>query len=480
MEGYVVSRIEGVMDVGDLIDLTGITTEELTPILERLLGLGVLQWVEITRRPRRTSAQGLRQPEAASNPPRPSTPGTPSAAGRPSSPMIVDLRSQLPPSGPIESDDDAEIDDTRRRRINDVHSRLDVLNFYEVLGVSETSSRAEIRTAYFELAKVFHPDTMFRRRLGSFKPKMEAIFKRLTEAYEVLSKKKPREEYDAYLSVRRATQSVQDSLLGDVLPPPSGPPPDEPAAAPSTSATDVQDAARRRAAQRISRTLAANRFTPNSAVASPPPAPTTSVRPPGPSLPPPTAVREAAMRSLAHSLKQVADVTGGVDRAARHVHEGERAEQSGDLVAAANSYKLAVQLAPDRQDIVSAFNRVREAVAKSLADNYEKQARYEESHGGWLAAAKSWAKVCEGRPQSAEPHMLAAQAYLHCGKDIRRAQEFAQRAVMLAPDDPKTRTTLGRILINLGLKLNAKRELEAALKLDPKNELAKNLLRELK
>ncbi|HJL20961.1 MAG TPA: tetratricopeptide repeat protein, partial [Polyangiaceae bacterium LLY-WYZ-15_(1-7)] len=64
--------------------------------------------------------------------------------------------------------------------------------------------------------------------------------------------------------------------------------------------------------------------------------------------------------------------------------------------------------------------------------------------------------------------------------DLRVAKDLAQRAVELAPKSLPARILLGRIFIAAGMKANAKRELEEAAKLDPKDEIVKNLLRELK
>jgi len=63
-------------------------------------------------------------------------------------------------------------------------------DYYEVLGVSKTSSPDEIKNQYRKLAKQYHPD----RNKDSSEEKMAQINK----AYEVLSDKKLKAEYDKF------------------------------------------------------------------------------------------------------------------------------------------------------------------------------------------------------------------------------------------------------------------------------------------
>lgn len=63
-------------------------------------------------------------------------------------------------------------------------------DFYKVLGVSEDASDADIKKAYRKLARTYHPD----QNPGD--ETAEKKFKEVSEAYDVLSDKKDREEYD--------------------------------------------------------------------------------------------------------------------------------------------------------------------------------------------------------------------------------------------------------------------------------------------
>ena len=45
-------------------------------------------------------------------------------------------------------------------------------------GVKRDADKKQIRNAYFEMSKLFHPDAYFGKRVGSYKSKMETVFKR--------------------------------------------------------------------------------------------------------------------------------------------------------------------------------------------------------------------------------------------------------------------------------------------------------------
>lgn len=65
-------------------------------------------------------------------------------------------------------------------------------DFYEVLGVSRSASEAEIKRAFRELTKKYHPD----RNPGN--AEAEAKFKEIRNAYEILSHAEKRARYDRY------------------------------------------------------------------------------------------------------------------------------------------------------------------------------------------------------------------------------------------------------------------------------------------
>ena len=71
-------------------------------------------------------------------------------------------------------------------------TQLNSDDYYKVLGVSNTSDHTELKKAYRKLALKWHPD----KNKGS--KEAEENFKKISEAYEVLSDPKKKEIYDTY------------------------------------------------------------------------------------------------------------------------------------------------------------------------------------------------------------------------------------------------------------------------------------------
>lgn len=73
-------------------------------------------------------------------------------------------------------------------------------NYYEILGIAQTATESEIKKAYRQLAKKYHPDA----NAGS--KESEERFKEVAEAYKVLQDPSSREAYDNKLSGRQASK----------------------------------------------------------------------------------------------------------------------------------------------------------------------------------------------------------------------------------------------------------------------------------
>ena len=89
-------------------------------------------------------------------------------------------------------------------------------DYYQILGISKNASDAEIKKAYRKLAMKYHPDHTKGDKNA------EEMFKKVSEAYAVLSDKEKRHQYDTFGSTDFHQRYSQEDIfrnvdLGDIL-----------------------------------------------------------------------------------------------------------------------------------------------------------------------------------------------------------------------------------------------------------------------
>jgi curved DNA-binding protein CbpA len=371
-DGFVLSRVDGTSNEHDLAATMGLPADQVRASLAKLESLGLITFGE--------------------GPPAPTASGTMSASPVPAARPGTHVASE-----PLSAEDEAalaedvEIEPDLRRQILGTLRALDRLDYYALLQIDRNADRKSIKRAYYDLAARFHPDRYFRKKIGSFKDRFEAIFHRLTLAHDTLSNREKKAEYDTYLEDQRKSRGLEE-LLADAL-------------------EEV-----RRVEESVQRTARAQEPAPAEAVTSVAPAPEPPVVAPAPGPPTPdvhvAARRDALARRLlggrAHGAGRVGPgaapgsarrpAAGGTpadamaslrqryeDRVARaRALEAQRYADHGaalaanDPVAAANAFRVALGLMPGDADLQ---RRAQEAQTKAdaiLSETYIRQARYEE------------------------------------------------------------------------------------------------------
>lgn len=187
-EGYLMSRVDGLSSARAVLEVLPLDPEAARRCLFGLVAGGLVVFAD-------------RPPDRAKPAPTP-TPG--------------DLRARL---------QDAAADwakDERRRTILDAHARLvGERDHFAVLGLTRDATEADVKTAYFALARQFHPDTL--GDLADLRDTIQAVFARLGAAFDVLGQAKSRTAYEANLAPtppegtpRRAPPSVPGAPLPPV------------------------------------------------------------------------------------------------------------------------------------------------------------------------------------------------------------------------------------------------------------------------
>ncbi len=77
-----------------------------------------------------------------------------------------------------------------------LYDRLDGLTYYEVLGLEPLADYIAVRDAFYNRAQRFHPDRFVYLEGQSLKDAVYAVYKRMTESYNVLNDPELRRRYD--------------------------------------------------------------------------------------------------------------------------------------------------------------------------------------------------------------------------------------------------------------------------------------------
>lgn len=208
-EFFVLSRVDGSTPLGQLCKVSGLGKDKTIDCIRNLHSYGLVE------------LPGVESPSDSPD-------GASTGSTTDSSSADVDDKTaddsgddtgDIPGRFPIAFDDyqfnaqlmeqSVEIDDDFKREVLYIHGQLDDVDHYQLLGVDTEAQRRQLRKAYFRMSKRFHPDRFYRKILGDFEPMIEAIFQRVTQAYQTLTNDRKRREYDA--SLKQGTASHQQS-----------------------------------------------------------------------------------------------------------------------------------------------------------------------------------------------------------------------------------------------------------------------------
>jgi curved DNA-binding protein CbpA len=168
-EGFLYSRIDGKTPVRSLPLLTSLPEAAVARALQRLRTLGVVAVGEATPAPEtRAVARAARQ-------------------DLPFEGMVFNL---------VDLNEPVDLTEEQKKRILFVEAKLATWNHFELLGLGRGAGQADVRKAYFKASKEFHPDAYFRKNLGSYRARVEKIFKAMKVSYDLLSNDETRAAYE--------------------------------------------------------------------------------------------------------------------------------------------------------------------------------------------------------------------------------------------------------------------------------------------
>jgi len=178
-DGYILSRVDGIASIGDIIATSPLGEEETQRRIYALLLAGVVEIPDPEKRPRKITGPERRPRE-----------------------VIVDAE-------PTVSEDEQRFRDAVLAR----HTALEFGNYYDCLGVDVDASGKKVRAAYEEVLASLEPQSAFRDRLGDIEKKLANVRRKVRKAYEVLSVAETRWQYERSF----AKASPQSTLVAHTV-----------------------------------------------------------------------------------------------------------------------------------------------------------------------------------------------------------------------------------------------------------------------
>ncbi|HSQ67355.1 MAG TPA: DnaJ domain-containing protein [Polyangiaceae bacterium] len=103
----------------------------------------------------------------------------------------------------------------RRKEIQEVAAVIDKQNYFEMLGLAAGASIDEVKNAYFQLAKAWHPDRL-PAALGDSRDACARVFARLSEAHQTLTDPETRTRYARLMKEGGDTPEQQQEIANVV------------------------------------------------------------------------------------------------------------------------------------------------------------------------------------------------------------------------------------------------------------------------
>lgn len=385
-----------------------------------------------------------------------------SGAGPAKIPSTPAMRAPYPTFSEVAEDEVVELDESHKARVLELYALIKGADFYTLLGVTTDADKKVIKRAYYEVAANVHPDKHFRKKLGSFKTRMEHVFAKLTEAHDTLTDRDRRAEYDAYMASVATTARMESMLegakseaarLAKALEEQVRESKPAPSSAEPQSSSKMDPASLQARKDALAKRLRGGAAVPKSS-------------PPVEFGAKPEADSARAMAALKQRYEdRLKDAQQ--KQVTRYVAAAEEALAKNDVVGAAHSLELALGFSPDDASLKARYNELRAKADIALYDGYLTQANYQERANQFGEAAKSWARIVRLKPNDAKANERAAFNVLKAGGDLHEASEFAKQAILLEPKNALFRVTSAQVYAAANLPLAAKREAEAAHQLAP-------------
>lgn len=405
----------------------------------------------------------------------------------------------------------SDLTQEERGAIDDLSSRVESGDYYAILGVADDCSAGELKKAYYDLSRRFHPDRFYRREVDDLRDQLESVFTGINISFEILSDDVQRRRFDLErarkeegrqtLSERRGRSPKPRSSVGpratpgptpsqapvaEVVAPEASPESVEPqtatvepeSAEPAQRSEGQSTKSRRSAYARHRDRLRqsgerSKRERPSRERTSR----TERERPSSDS-----GQRSEGKSRVASKMSETVrnKMNARRDKAQACYEDGIKAIEEENWGPAASSLYLAHQYAPNNTEYKSLWEETQSKANHARSLKFISLAENAESFRNVREAMHNYQKATECDPDDGLAHYRFGKLLAEYSGDARAALLQFRHAVMKTPDDVKYRMALADLYVTQNMTKNAVREYQKALDLDPKNKDAKNALRKLR
>lgn len=339
-------------------------------------------------------------------------------------------------AAPTETQELCDLEESQRKPIDEFFARLAEMDLFELLGVELDVDRSQLRAAFAEQAKRFHPDRYFGKQLGPYAAKLARIFQQVNGAFEFLSDDERRVAYERVVQKTRSVTAHETRLREE-------------------KARSLLELAT---------------LEPFPVAGSPD---TRS----GPER------EEQILKSrLAESQRRrrrlYTRLSKRHERAWAFYQQALECTRKSDTEGAFIGAQLATNFDPEPKEYAELVRSLRSQVMETRAADYGRRAEYEEQAGRAEAAAMLWARAAEARPRALY-HRRAAESFL-AANDVQRSVEHSISAIDLEPQSARAHLVLAQAFAMVHGADKAQKEADTALRLDPTLQEARKLILQLR
>lgn len=393
---------------------------------------------------------------------RPVSETTPSAITKPNRPDPT-LMENTPPATTKSSAPKPELTPEQeeaklKQEINRMLAFFASADLYEVLGVTRRATEAEIKKAYYQLAKKYHPDRVHKSSAQELKTNAEKVFSKIREAYEKLSDPESRKRYDTQIGSKASNVAPPSKLPTQTPPKPPAP----------TASTPINNSPRPNPTPAV--TPQPNDIKPPAPASSPSPSPSPIAQ--TPNTAPKPAPRPASSPVTNPTPRPVQTTTPSIPTSAPAP-----ATAKPTVAQAITSPAPAPKNEAGKPSAVIPNKDVKNPNVAEISFNRGKQALNAKDIA---QAAYLFRDAVNASPENKDYRLQLIQVLMKNPKWNEEAEENAEVLLEQEPKNPNYHALLGSVYKAGEKYKEAKIKFEEALSYDPINKLARRELQDMK